>query len=181
MSDLVLTLIGPDRPGLVEAVAEVVASHGGNWLESRMAHLAGKFAGILRVEIPPDKAETLQSALAELGARGLKVVGEPSGEGGHPATGRSLDLELVGLDRPGIVREISQLLANGGANVEELATDRTSAPMSGEMLFVAKARVRLPGDADLGTMRAALERLASDLMIEIRLVETALEAKPRKP
>jgi glycine cleavage system regulatory protein len=180
MTDLVLTLIGPDRPGLVESVADVVVSHGGNWLESRMAHLAGKFAGILRVEIPDDKAEALLAALTELDTRGLKVVGEPSAEAGHPTAGRSLDLELVGLDRPGIVREISQLLANSGANVEELSTDRTSAPMSGEMLFLAKARVRLPSDADLGTMRAALERLASDLMVEIRLVETALEAKPRK-
>jgi len=180
MTDLVLTLIGPDRPGLVEAVAGVVAKHGGNWLESRMAHMAGKFAGILRIEVTDDEAAVLLAALAELDARGLKVVGEPSGETGTATTGRTLDLELVGLDRPGIVREISQLLANSGANVEELATDRSSAPMSGEMLFHAKARVRLPGDADLATLRSALERMASDLMIEIRLVETALEAKPRK-
>jgi glycine cleavage system regulatory protein len=180
MADLVLTLIGPDRPGLVEAVAEVVAKHGGNWLESRMAHLAGKFAGILRVEIAAEKAASLQTALGELGSRGLKVVGEASGEAGQPAAGRTMALELVGLDRPGIVREISQLLANGGANVEELATDRSSAPMSGEMLFHAKARVRLPGDADLAGLRAALERLASDMLIEIRLVETALETRPRK-
>ena len=181
MADLVLTLIGPDRPGLVEAVAEVVASHGGNWLESRMAHLAGKFAGILRVEIAADQATALQTALGELESRGLKVVGESSGEpGSQPTPGRTLVLELVGLDRPGIVREISQLLANGGANVEELATDRSSAPMSGEMLFHAKARVRLPGDADLTGLRSALERLASDLLIELRLVETALETKPSK-
>ncbi len=180
MTDLVLTLIGPDRPGLVEAVAAVVAAHGGNWLESRMARLAGKFAGILRIEVPSDKAASLQAALADLDARGLKVVGEPSGEAGGATSGRALALELVGLDRPGIVREISQLLANSGANVEELSTDRTSAPMSGEMLFLAKARVRLPSNADLPTLRTALERLASDLMIEIRLVETSLEAKPRK-
>jgi len=108
------------------------------------------------------------------------VVGEPSGSADAAMAGRTLDLELVGLDRPGIVREISQLLANSGANVEELATDRTSAPMSGEMLFQAKARVRLPSDADLAHLRAALERLASDLMIEVRLVETALETKLRK-
>jgi len=180
-------LIGPDRPGLVEEVAAVVASHGGNWLESRMAHLAGKFAGILRVEISLDKADSLLAALTALEGRGLKVVGEPSG--GSPSSieaavaaslGRTLDLELVGLDRPGIVREISQLLANSGANVEELSTDRTSAPMSGEMLFVAKARVRLPNDSDLANLRAALERLANDLMVEIRLIETALEAKGRK-
>jgi glycine cleavage system regulatory protein len=180
MTDLVLTLIGPDRPGLVETVAEVVAAHGGNWLESRMAHLAGKFAGILRIEVSADKAAALQAALADLDAQGLKVVGEPCVEGSVATAGRSLDLELVGLDRPGIMREISQLLANSGANVEELSTDRTSAPMSGEMLFLAKARVRLPSNADLGTLRAALERLASDLLIEIRLVETSLETKPRK-
>jgi glycine cleavage system regulatory protein len=180
MTDLVLTLIGPDRPGLVETVAEVVAAHGGNWLESRMAHLAGKFAGILRIEVSADKAEALQAALADLDAHGLKVVGEPCVEGSVATAGRSLDLELVGLDRPGIMREISQLLANSGANVEELSTDRTSAPMSGEMLFLAKARVRLPSNADLSTLRAALERLASDLLIEIRLVETSLETKPRK-
>lgn len=180
MTDLVLTLIGPDRPGLVEAVAEVVAAHGGNWLESRMAHLAGKFAGILRIEVSADKAAALQAALAALDSRGLKVVGEPAAGTGEAASGRTLDLELVGLDRPGIVREISQLLANSGANVEELSTDRTSAPMSGEMLFQAKARVRLPSDADLAHLRVALERLASDLMIEVRLVETALETKPRK-
>ena len=180
MTDLVLTLIGPDRPGLVEAVAEVVAAHEGNWLESRMARLAGKFAGILRIEVPADKSAALEAALAALDSRGLKVVGESSGEAGATTAGRTLDLELVGLDRPGIVREISQLLANSGANVEELSTDRTSAPMSGEMLFQAKARVLLPSNADLGTLRAALERLASDMMIEIRLVETSLQAKPRK-
>jgi glycine cleavage system regulatory protein len=180
MTDLVLTLIGPDRPGLVEAVAEVVSTHGGNWLESRMAHLAGKFAGILRIEVAADKAPALLDALANLDSRGLKVIGEPSSQTGTAAAGRILDLEVVGLDRPGIVREISQLLANSGANVEELSTDCASAPMSGEILFRAKARVRLPTSADLGTLRMALERLAGDLMVEIRLVETSLEAKPRK-
>jgi glycine cleavage system regulatory protein len=180
MTDLVLTLIGADRPGLVEAVADVVANNGGNWLESRMAHLAGKFAGILRVEVPSEKAQAVLAALADLEARGLKVVGEAAGASDATAPGRTLDLELVGLDRPGIVREISQLLASSGANVEELATDRMSAAMSGEMLFVAKARVCLPPGSDLAALRAALERLASDMMVEIKLVETALEAKPRK-
>jgi glycine cleavage system regulatory protein len=181
MADLVLTLIGPDRPGLVEAVAEVVSGHGGNWLESRMAHLAGQFAGILRIEVPEDQVKAVLAGLTALEARGLRVAGEPSAElAGKPTAGRTFELELVGLDRPGIVREISQLLAGSGANVEELATDRSSAPMSGEMLFHAKARVRLPGDADLANLRAALERLASDLLVEIRLVETALEAKPQR-
>jgi glycine cleavage system regulatory protein len=180
MTDLVLTLIGPDRPGLVEAVAEVIASHGGNWLESRMAHLAGKFAGILRVEIPTAQVAALTAALAILNERGLRVIAEPSeGAAATPEPGRTMDLELVGLDRPGIVREISQILARSGANVEELSTNRSSAPMSGEMLFSAKTRVHLPPHADVTRLRAELERMASDLMVEIKLVETAFESKSR--
>src|SRR6187455_3077209 len=81
MTNLVLTLLGPDRPGLVELVASVIAAHGGNWLESRMSHLAGKFAGILRAELPPDRLEAALAALAALEARGLKVIAEPAAAG----------------------------------------------------------------------------------------------------
>jgi glycine cleavage system regulatory protein len=175
MIDLVLTLIGPDRPGLVEAVAQTVADRGGNWLESRMIHLAGKFAGILRVEVPPGQAEALARALEGLGATGLRVVAESSARaaagGGASPKGRVMNVELIGLDRPGLVREISQLLARHEINVEELITDRTSAPMSGEMLFRANARVNVPQHTDAAHLRASLERLASDLTVEIRLEE----------
>jgi glycine cleavage system regulatory protein len=184
MIDLVLTLIGPDRPGLVEAVAQTVVDRGGNWLESRMIHLAGKFAGILRVEVAPEQAAALARALEELVASGLKVVAERSergaGRSGVVATqgqgqGRVMDLELIGLDRPGLVREISQFLARQGINVEELMTDRTSAPMSGEMLFRANARMNVPAHTDAAHLRASLERLASELTVEIRLDEDAGE------
>jgi glycine cleavage system regulatory protein len=172
MTDLVLTLIGPDRPGLVEAVAEAVAAHGGNWLESRLAHLAGKFAGVLRIEVPGDRTAALTAALTQLAPLGLKIVVEVSGQEAL-ADAHAMELDLVGLDRPGLVREISHLLATHGVNVEELATDRSSAPMSGEMLFRARARVNVPATVDLSALRKQLERLAGNLMLEIRLAEKA--------
>ncbi|HSZ81853.1 MAG TPA: ACT domain-containing protein [Polyangia bacterium] len=168
MTDLVLTLIGPDRPGLVQAVAGIVAAHGGNWLESRMTHLAGKFAGILRAELPPERAAAALAALAALEGHGLKIVAETVTRS-ERALERTMDLELLGLDRPGIVREIAQVLAEGGVNVEELTTNRTSAPMSGEILFEARAHVHVPASVDLAKLRAALERVASDLMVELKL------------
>jgi glycine cleavage system regulatory protein len=169
MTDLVLTLIGPDRPGLVETVAGIVAEHGGNWLESRMTHLAGKFAGILRAELPPDRVDAALKALATLESKGLKVVAEAVTRAERPAPERTMDLELLGLDRPGIVREIAQLFAQNGVNVEELVTDRKSAPMSGEILFEARAHVHVPAGTDLAKLRASLERIANDLMVEIKL------------
>ena len=172
MPDLVITLIGPDRPGLVEAVATTVADHHGNWLEGRMAHLAGKFAGILRVELPADRVPALQAALAKLESRGLKVTAEA---GGAAADGgfRTMEVELLGLDRPGLVREISGLLAARRVNVEELSTDLYSAPMSGDTMFRARARVNVPPSVDEHELRESLERLAGDLMVQIRLAEAA--------
>jgi glycine cleavage system regulatory protein len=177
MTDLVLTLIGPDRPGLVQAVAGIVAEHGGNWLESRMTHLAGKFAGILRAELPPERAAAALAALAKLEGQGLKIVAETVARSEREPPQRTMDLELLGLDRPGIVREIAQVLAGNGVNVEELTTNRTSAPMSGEILFEARAHVHVPAAADLAKLRAALERVASDLMVELKLEDRPAGAK----
>ncbi len=94
MTDLVLTLIGPDALGIVEQVSEVVAANGGNWLESRMAHLAGKFAGILCVEVPDERAADLERALGRLEANGLTIVVERSAAA-EPSRRHAVEIELV--------------------------------------------------------------------------------------
>src|SRR5581483_106245 len=120
---LVMTLIGEDRPGLVDSVAGIVAEHGGNWLESRMSRLGGQFAGILRIELPADKEPLLLAALKTLEARGLTVIAHAD-RAKPAASGRPMTvLEIVGQDRPGIVRQISHALAGFGINVEELHTE----------------------------------------------------------
>ncbi len=170
MIDLVLTLIGPDHPGIVGAVSDVVAAHGGNWLESRMAHLAGKFAGVLCVEVAEEQAQALEDALGRLADSGLKVVVERSVPV-EAAPARAMSIELLGLDRPGLVHEISALLAAHRINVEELATDRQAAAHSGDRMFHADIRVLIPETVDVAAVRHGLERLAGDLMVEIRLAE----------
>jgi glycine cleavage system regulatory protein len=168
MADLVLTLIGPDRPGLVEAVAQRVTASGGNWLESRMAHLAGHFAGLLHVELPDDRVRALEGALSELQTLGLKVVVH----GGTPRPSerpRTMRLEATGQDHPGIVRDISQVLVRHHINIAELITDRLSAPMAGGPLFVARARLDVPAGLDMDRLRQELETIAHDLMVDLTL------------
>ncbi|MBK9138986.1 MAG: ACT domain-containing protein [Verrucomicrobia bacterium] len=166
---VVMTVIGADRPGIVEAVARVVAEHGGNWLESRMCRLGGQFAGILRAQVPPDRRPALCDALKAMAASGLTIVVEED-EAAPPAPPSGLAvIELVGQDRPGIVREISAALARQRINVEELTTEVVSAPMSGEPLFKARATVTAPADADLAPLRRELEKIAADLQVDIAI------------
>ncbi len=172
MIDLVVTLIGPDRPGIVDSVAEAVAAHGGNWLDSRMAHLAGKFAGVLCVEVDEEQADALEEALAHLEVSGLRIIVERSSASEEPRH-RAMHIELLGLDRPGLLHEISSLLAEHRVNVEELTTDRTTAAHSGDRMFRAELRVLLPEGIRPATIRDGLERLAADLMVEIHLEQVA--------
>lgn len=164
---LVMTMIGPDRPGLVEAVAAIVTEHGGNWLESRMSRLGGHFAGILRVEFPAQKEDAIVRALQNLESTGLSVVIHLDRQKLTPSEQPLSSLEIVGHDRPGIVREISRVLAGHSVNVEDLNTERASAAMSGEMLFKAKAKLKIPASCDVNGLRQALEKIAGDLIVEI--------------
>ena len=171
MANLVLTLISPDHPGIVDAVSDVVSSHGGNWLESRMVQLAGKFAGVLCIEVADDQAAALEAALDGLESEGLHLVVERS----EPAPAvplRPIEIELVGQDRPGLVHEIATVLASQGINVEELTTDVSTAAHSGTDVFRAMIRASMPHDADVPEIRRRLERLAADLMADIRLAES---------
>lgn len=170
MESLVVTVIGKDRPGLVESVSAVVEEHGGNWLESRMSRLAGEFAGILRVSVPADTAEALSEALRALHVEGLHVVVERGVEDAVEE-GHMIVLELVGNDRPGIVHKISEALAARGVNVDELSTECEGAPWSGDTLFKAMARLRAPRALDLDQLRASLEAIAGDLMVDISIGE----------
>jgi len=168
---LVMTVLGQDRPGLVSSLADLVAEHGGNWLESRMSRLGGQFAGILRVEVRSEKELPLVAALKNLGSQGLAVVVHPDQPGPVAQPTPVSLLEIVGQDRPGIVRQISQALANHGVNVEELNTGCASAAMSGETLFKASARLSIPPACNTAELRRELERIAADLIVEISLAE----------
>jgi glycine cleavage system regulatory protein len=166
---LILTVIGDDRPGLVGELAATISAHEGNWLESSMSRLAGKFAGIVMVAVPAKAAAALQAALA--GLAGLKVTCESS-TGGAPAAGRRLKLSLVGHDRIGIVREVSQVLARHAVNVEQLATRTSSAPMSAETMFHAEAELLAGAGLDARALTDDLETISNDLMVDITLDET---------
>lgn len=171
---LVISLISDDKPGVVERLSAAIAENRGNWEESRMAHLAGKFAGILRVSVPKDSCQNLKKALAALADEGFKLQIE---ETQTSTTGpqQTLKLKLVGSDRPGIVREIARALASRGINMEQLETGYSSTPWSGEPLFTAECIVSVAEELDLEELREALDDIADELGADIDCEEIAAE------
>lgn len=172
MATLVLTVIGDDRAGLVDALAGPIARHGGNWDRSHMARLAGKFAGIVVVSVPDERTDDLVAELDTLTAQGVLDITVAIASNDGPSDADSfLLLHLIGQDRPGIISEVAGALAQRDVSIEELETSASSAPMSGELLFEATATLRVPADADPTDLRAALESIANELMVDLDVTE----------
>ncbi len=164
---LVMTIMGKDRTGLVESLARLISECGGNWLESRMCRLGGEFAGILRTAVPENKEQDIIYWLQALQSQGLTVVVHRDEPLPFAGLTRTATLSLVGQDRPGIIYQISTALAHQNINVEELETECSSAPMSGEMIFKAIAKLQIPESCAVSELRKELEEIGSELMVDI--------------
>lgn len=167
-TQLVLTIISDDKPGVVELLAQTITQHQGNWLESRMAHLAGKFAGILQVSVNSETQPALIEALTGLADQGLKIVVETALSNIKPA-GKEFYFSVMGSDRPGIVHEIAQAFAGRNINMGELETACSSMPWSGEPLFEANGSIEVPSSVDMDELYTQLDTIADELAIDIRL------------
>jgi len=165
---LVLTIISDDKPGVVETLAQTIAQHQGNWLESRMAQLAGKFAGILQIAIDTENEAALREALGNLAQQGLKIVTE-SATDAVKTVGKEFQFSVVGNDRPGIVFEIAQAFASRHINMSELETACSSMPWSGEPMFEATGLIQVPKSVDMDELYDQLDTIADELAVDVRL------------
>jgi glycine cleavage system regulatory protein len=173
-TSFIITFIGDDRPGLVEQLSAVIEKNHGNWHESKLSQLGGKFAGLILVSLPDAGGPSLEADLAALAASGISVrvtamedivIAQRSA----PVPGRDITLTVIGPDRLGIVREISRALAQRQINVLEMTTDVQSAPMSAEMIFSARIDAWIPEATNMDELSASLDEIADHMTLEIDL------------
>lgn len=164
MKQLILTVIGQDKAGLVEQLATVIASHQGNWMASNLSHLGGYFAGILQLEVPEEHLFGLTTELERMSDLDIKIQQGLDSEM-HPD--KQLQFVITGNDRPGIVRELSSVIKHKGANITHFESSKQSAPNWGVPLFHAIATVQLPAGLNKDEVVKALEAIASDVVVDV--------------
>ena len=168
---LVISFVADDRPGLVDTISQAVTDAGGNWCESRMAHLAEKFAGIVRVELPDNgRADLLRDRLGDLKAQGIDATVTETRQEVESA-GTRLVLDVVGPDQPGIVQEITHCLAQNRVSIETMDTYTENAPMGGGTLFHAQFEIRGPDNIDHNALHNKLEEIAHAMIVDLEFHE----------
>jgi len=173
ITSLVATVTGPDRPGIVSLLSERAQGFGANWAGSRMATLAGRFAGLVHFEVPPPNAEPLAAALVGLQPSGVHVAIAKQEPIPVPIGRRAVKLELVGHDRLGIVSELSGSLARRRISIEDLHTEIVEGATPAEHLFKVKALLVVPETVAIDELRRALEPLMNEMTVDVALGENA--------
>lgn len=165
-SSLVLTVLGADSQGLVKSLSNIINDHKASWEESRMVHLAGKFAGLLQISLPLDQVEPLKKALQVLEREGLTLAIEQANAVVEPVT-KMLMLEVLGQDRPGIIHDITRQLEALHVNIEKLESELRTASMSSESLFYAQLTLGLPDEVKPEDVQDSLEAMSDQLMVDL--------------
>lgn len=170
-TSLIVSIVGADRHGIVSSLAERAERFGANWAASRMTRLAGEFAGTVHFEVPRENADALANALKQLASSGMQVVIARSDGATVPSTQRSVELELVGEDRVGIVSKLTRILAERGISIESIHTEILRSGMSGKQTFRIGAHLLVPAKVSVEALRQELGALASEMMLDIALDE----------
>lgn len=166
MKALVLTLVGKDKPGLVESLAQEVYSLGGNWLGSNFSYMAGQFAGFAQINVPAQNHQALIDFLEQHPNLTIQSVNV---EDHNNEDTRVAEIEVVGNDKPGIVQELTAILSRYNINIMKFESSCQSAPNWGSLLFKATATISIPMDFDLDPLSKDLEDIANDLVVDIVL------------
>ncbi len=174
-ASMVVTVMGPDRPGIVRLLSDKAQRFGANWADSRMARLAGEFAGMVHFEVPRENAEALATALRGLESSGLRVAIAHSESGPPSGSMRGVSLELVGDDKPGIVASLTRMLADRHISIEHLNTELAGSG-AGTQHFKVAAHLLVPNQIASEALRADLAVLAADMMLDIALGDAPASA-----
>ncbi|MDQ2045079.1 glycine cleavage system protein R [Pseudoalteromonas sp. 20-92] len=165
MKQLVITILGKDRPGLVESISTIILKNNGNWLSSNLSHLLGHFAGIIQLEVAEEHLQSLQNALNALPKLDVRI--ETGNTEIEHVELEQLNFVITGNDRPGIVQELASVIRHKGANITHLNSRQQSAPNWGVPIFSAVATITLPNGMNKDEVIDALESITSDLIVDV--------------
>ncbi len=169
-SHAILTILSDDKPGVVELIANAIERVGGNWVDSHLQNVHGKFAGIVVVSIGSNMEDSLAQSLEKLSQEGIHLqftwTKLSEQEANHTTYKR---IHVIGPDRTGIVKEISGALAERSINLVGLVSERSSTPWTGEPLFQAEAEIDVPTAIDFDELIDRLQLIAEELGLEVTI------------
>lgn len=162
MQLMVLSVIGEDKPGLIDELATAIRSVNGNWLKSSFCQLGGHFAGFVEVSLATDAQQSLMQACQSMTSLNVQLKTAITS---FDNSGQIHTIKVTGNDRNGIVNDVSGVLTNLNVNIAQLDTACSNAPNWGSSMFTASFKIQT--NTDLDDIKTAIEAIADDLIVDV--------------
>ncbi|MAE65446.1 MAG: hypothetical protein CMJ18_14340 [Phycisphaeraceae bacterium] len=170
MEPLIITAVGPDRPGLVDELTKLLLDAGSNVADSRMVNLRGQFALLMLAEVEGGRGDEIGRLLADAADRlGLAIQCAPQAAPSAAAEGVPMRLRTYAMDQPGIVHRVTHVLHEHRVNIEQLHTQLEAGAHSGTPLFTMELAMTVPATVPIRELRATLDELCDELNCDFEL------------
>jgi len=175
-SQLVLTALGPDRPGIVDTISKYIFKHNGNIEDSRMAVLGSEFAMIMLIAGSADTIAAIRQNTAEIeDEAGISIIVKETRVRPKPKDIVPYKITVTCLDHPGVVHQVASLIASKSINIEAMETESYEAPITGSQLFRFEAVVSIPASQSVSGLKKDIEKLAEDNNFDMRMETLTLD------
>jgi len=164
---LVISAVGEDQPGIVNALSEKVLESGCNFVDSRMTVLGGEFAILMMVSGSWNTIAKLESTLPALEKQlQLTIISKQTEIRDQSAKKIPYMIEVVSMDHPGIVNNIADFFSSRNINIEDLSTGSYSAAHTGTAMFTMHMVISIPADLHLGNLREQFTEFCDNLNLD---------------
>ena len=167
---IVISALGDDKPGIVKSVSKTILDAGGSISDSRMSVLGDEFALIMLVDGTEATIQNIQSMLPKIEEDlGLTVISKQTGNATKASPRMPYVVEVVAMDNPGIVHEITDFLSKQDINVEEMATSSYPAPHTGTTMFSMEVSISIPGTTNISSFKNDFLAFCDDMNLDATL------------
>ncbi len=164
-STFITTILGPDSPGIIKSLAQTTRGLGGEWLTSKVMKLDGHFSAMMKVVIDEESETKLKEALAQefshlqfIYSPAFSIKEEPS---------KTINLVIDCKDRPGLTKDINNILSNMNLIVENMEFNRFHVSSIGEAVFSAKLAISVPEGTNSESIADEIEELSDDVRVSV--------------
>ncbi|MCK4951136.1 MAG: glycine cleavage system protein R [Gammaproteobacteria bacterium] len=164
---LVITALGEDKPGIVNEITKALKENGCNLEDSRMSVLGGEFALILMASGNWNTIAKLESQLSALQDRlGMHIFSKHTEPRKVQKNIMPYSADVISMDHPGIVHNLSGFFSDKKINIEELATSTYSGAHTGTPMFSVHMEVGVPSETNIAELREAFMDFCDNLNLD---------------
>lgn len=168
MEYITLIFIAPKQDIVVDSLIALSAKHNCRVQESRLSLIGEDFSGVMRIAGNWSDIAKLEKTLAKVKSDAVFLLESRRSVADTPSETAFLPylVQVVALDTPPLVNEISYFFSAQNIKIIDLQTDPFQTSHSNTMMLTLSMRINIPADINIADLRERFMVLCDELNVD---------------